>query len=173
MVAASLEGGIGIIRAGTARAGRQRGVLGALEVSSFAFMHSNESNQQRFGEIGRFSRWLTQTSRPPMCDDLARPELLRSTWRYRQGRCEADRGPEEPSIDPARAFEVCHGGVFACSKSAMYASRSKSCREPVRGEMRGIGGQIWSQRAREGVLASCGQAQLARDANLMFRGHSR
>ena len=42
MVAASLGGGIGIVRAGSARVGRQPDVLGALEVSSFAFMHSNQ-----------------------------------------------------------------------------------------------------------------------------------
>ena len=41
MVAASLEGGVGIVRAALARVERQPDVLGALEVSSFAFMHSN------------------------------------------------------------------------------------------------------------------------------------
>ena len=42
MVAASLEGGIGIVRAALARVERQPDVLGALEVSSFAFMYSNQ-----------------------------------------------------------------------------------------------------------------------------------
>ena len=42
MVAASLGGGVGIARAAIARAGRQPDVLGALEVSSFTFMHSNQ-----------------------------------------------------------------------------------------------------------------------------------
>ena len=47
MVAASLEGGIVIVRAGSARAGRQPDVLGALEVSSFAFVHSNQQRCER------------------------------------------------------------------------------------------------------------------------------
>ena len=42
VVAASLEGGIVIIRAALARAGRQFDVWGALEVSPFTFMHSNQ-----------------------------------------------------------------------------------------------------------------------------------
>ena len=47
MVAASLEGGIGIVRTGSARVGRQPDVLGALEVSSFAFIHSNQQRCER------------------------------------------------------------------------------------------------------------------------------
>ena len=47
MVAASLEGGIVIVRAGSARAGRQPDVLRALEVSSFAFMHANQQRCER------------------------------------------------------------------------------------------------------------------------------
>ena len=47
MVAASLEGGIGIVRAALARVERQPDVLGALEVSSFAFMHSNKQRCER------------------------------------------------------------------------------------------------------------------------------
>ena len=47
MVAASLEGVIVIVRAGSARAGRQPDVLGALEVSSFAFVHSNQQRCER------------------------------------------------------------------------------------------------------------------------------
>ena len=39
-----------------------------------------------------------------MCVGLARPELLQSTWRYRQERREANRGPQEPSVDPARVW---------------------------------------------------------------------
>ena len=52
VVAASLDGGIDIVRAALARAERHTDVRGLLEVSSFTFMHSN---QQRCGEIGRFS----------------------------------------------------------------------------------------------------------------------
>ena len=87
-----------------------------------------------------------------MCGGLERPELLRVTRRSHQGRREANPGREEPSNDPLEHFEVCHGGVFACSKSAMEASRSKSCREPFRGEMRGIWWQTWAQRAQEGRI---------------------
>ena len=47
VIAASLKGGIAIVRAGSARAGRQPDVLGALEVSSFAFMHSNKQRCER------------------------------------------------------------------------------------------------------------------------------
>ena len=47
MIAASLEGGAGIVRVALARAGRQPDVLGALEVSSFAFMHSNQQRCER------------------------------------------------------------------------------------------------------------------------------
>ena len=58
--------------------------------------------------------------------------------------------------------------LLAAFPGAMDASQSKSCREPVRGEMRGIGGQKWSQRAWKGVLASYGRPQLMRDANEMY-----
>ena len=41
VVAASLDGGIGIVRVALARAGRQTDVRGALKIRSFTFMHSN------------------------------------------------------------------------------------------------------------------------------------
>ena len=88
-----------------------------------------------------------------MCDGLARPELLRSTRRYRQGRREANLGPKEPSIDPLEHVGVCRGRVFACSKGAMNASQSKSCREPVRGEMRELGGADVVAASLEGRIA--------------------
>jgi hypothetical protein len=42
-----LGGGIVIVRAGSARTGRQPDVLGALEVSSFAFVDSNQQRCER------------------------------------------------------------------------------------------------------------------------------
>ena len=108
-----------------------------------------------------------------MCGGLERPELLRSTQRYRQGRREANLGPKEPSIDPARAFEVCRGGVFACSKRAMYASRSKSCREPFRVESKGNVGQPWVKGAQWGVLSPCERSQHVWGANPMYEVHLR
>ena len=42
-----MEGGIGIVQAAVARAGRQTDVWRALEVSSFAFMHSNQHRCER------------------------------------------------------------------------------------------------------------------------------
>jgi hypothetical protein len=58
--------------------------------------------------------------------------------------------------------------------SAMYASRSKSCREPLRGEVRGIWRQTWSQRARRGGgggVTSYGRPDLVRGANPMYGAH--
>jgi len=47
MGTASQEGPIGIIWAASAHAGRQTDVWRALEVSSFAFMHSNQHRCER------------------------------------------------------------------------------------------------------------------------------
>jgi hypothetical protein len=85
--------------------------------------------------------------------------------------------PTEPPKSPASTqlehFEVCRGRVFACSESAMEVNRSKSSREPFRGETRGIWWQTWAQRVRRGILASYGWPQLMRGANPMYEGHSR
>ena len=43
----ALEGAIGIERVGSTPASRHPDVLGALEVSSFAFMHSNQQRCER------------------------------------------------------------------------------------------------------------------------------
>ena len=101
MGALALEGAIGIERVGSTPASRHPDVLGALEVSSFALMHSN---QQRCVRDRTIFVMVDPTFYDTMCDGLARPELLWSTRRYRQGRREANKGSEEPSIDPARAF---------------------------------------------------------------------
>ena len=76
---------------------------------------------------------------------------------HAQSCCSRLEGITKGDMKPAQAvkrlatiqlghFEVCHGGVFACSKCAMdAASRSKSGREPLRGEIRGMWGQTRAQ----------------------------
>ena len=107
-----------------------------------------------------------------MCDGLARPELLRSTWRYRQGRRKANRCREKPSNDPARAWLSLPwrtpGAVFACSKSVHNESVS------VKELQRAVSCREWGKFSAdvdvvclEGVLPPCERSQLVRDAQPM------
>ena len=81
--------------------------------------------------------------------------------------------PKSPASTQLEHVEICHGGVFACSKSATEVNRSWSSRESFRGEIRGIWWQTWAQRVRRGLLASYGRPQLMRGANPMYEGQSR
>ena len=70
MVAASLTEGIVIVQAAIARAGHQTDVWRAHEVSSFAFMHSNQQRCERdrtiFVRVGpNFQATLVQWSGTP------------------------------------------------------------------------------------------------------------
>ena len=76
--------------------------------------------------------------------------------------------PKCPASTQLEHFEICHGGVFACSKSAMEVNQSKSSREPFRGEIRGIWWRTWAQRVRRALLALHGRPQLTRGANPMY-----
>ena len=93
------------------------------------------------------------------------------------GSVKGDVTPTQPPKSPATTalehFEVCHGRVFARSKSVMEVSRPKSCREPFRDEMRGTWRQTWAQRVRGGLLALYGRPQLMRGAYPMYERHLR
>ena len=90
-----------------------------------------------------------------------------------RGNVKPSEAPKSPATTQLEHFEVCHDGVFACSKSATEVNRSKSSRASFRGEIRGIWRQTCVQRVRRGVLASYGRPQLMRGANAMYEGHSR
>ena len=84
------------------------------------------------------------------------------------GDVKPTEAPKSPASTQLEHFEVCHGGVFACSKSAMEVNQSKSSREPFRGEIRGIWWRTWAQRVRRALLALYGRPQLTRGANPMY-----
>ena len=116
VVAASLEGRIAIVRAGSARAGRQPDVLGALEVSSFAFMHSNQQRCERSDDFR--DGWPKLPCHPFVVVWYAQSccGLLGSTT---GGDVKPTEPPKSLATTPLEHVEACHGGVFTCSKSAM------------------------------------------------------
>ena len=62
------------------------------------------------------------------------------------------KAPKSRASTQLDNVEVCRGGVFAASKKgAMDASRSKSCREPFRGEMRSLGADVVTASLEGGI----------------------
>ena len=156
MVAASLERGTGIIQVALAHAEAKLMYEGHPRCAhSLSCIQTSRDVVTEVREIGRFR------DRPKLPG-----HLCAMIW-HAQSCCGRLGGTAKGNVKPTDAgksqattqlehVEVCHGGVFACSKGAMDASRSKSCREPFRGEMSEIWGQTWSQRAWKGVLTSYG-----------------
>ena len=116
MVAASLEGRIAIVRAGSARAGRQPYVLEALEVSSFAFMYAHQQRCERSDDFR--DGWPKLPGHPCAMVWYAQSccSLLESTT---GGDVKPTEPPKSLATTPLEHVEACHGGVFTCSKSAM------------------------------------------------------
>jgi hypothetical protein len=61
------------------------------------------------------------------------------------------KAPKSRASTQLDNVEVCRGGVFACSKGAMDASRSKCCREPFRGELRNLGADVVTVSSEEAL----------------------
>ena len=100
MGTASQEGSFGIVWAASAHAGRQPDVRG-LEVSSFAFMHTNQQRCERDRTIFVMGDSKFQATTVVLCD-------VKPT--------EAAKSLVTTQLE---LVDVWHGGVFACSKSAM------------------------------------------------------
>ena len=115
MGTASQEGPFGIVWAASAHAGRQPDVRG-LEVSSFTFMHSNQQRCERSDDFR--DGWPKLPCHPFAVVWYAQSccGLLGSTT---GGDVKPTDPPKSLATTPLEHAEACHGGVFACSKSAM------------------------------------------------------
>ena len=128
-------------------------------MSSFAFMRANQQRCDRDWTIFVMVDPNFQATSVRWC---AMAWYAQSCCGRLRGAAKGDVGPTEAAKSPASTqlehFEVWHGGAFACSKCAMdAASRSKSGREPFRGDIRGMWKQTRAQCARMGLLSSCGR----------------
>ena len=130
VVAASLEGGNAIVWAGSARAGRQSNVLGALEVSSFAFMHANQQRCDLKRSDDFRDGWPKLPGHPCAMVWYAQSccSLLGSTT---GGDVKPTDPPKSLATTPLEHVEACHGGVFTCSKSAMEVVSDKEQQRAV------------------------------------------
>jgi hypothetical protein len=143
MGTASQEGSFGIVWAASARAGRQRACMRGTRGELIRFVHSNqqrcESDRTTFVMVDtNFQATHVRWAGTPRAAAVGLEVPPGAT-------CSQPRAPESLASTQLASVEVCRGGVFACSIGAMDASRSKSCREPFRGELRENWGQTWSQ----------------------------
>ena len=116
MVTVSSEEALSIVWAALARAERQTDVWEALEVSSFAFMHSNQQRCERSDDFR--DGWPKLPCHPFVVVWYAQSccGLLGSTT---GGDVKPTEPPKSLATTPLEHVEACHGGVFTCSKSAM------------------------------------------------------